>query len=893
MGEVYRARDTSLGRDVAIKVLPERLQQDEEFRQRLRREAKSISQLQHPNICALYDIGHEDGVDFLVMELLDGETLEERLRRDRLSVPEALTLAARIASALERAHRQGVVHRDLKPGNVMLTTDGPKVLDFGLATEFASGGADPDTGSPTVLMTGQNMIAGTIHYMAPEQLHGQPVDARTDIFALGCVLHEMLSGKRPFDGESQASLIAAILDHEPPPLESLEVSSPPGLQRVIERCLAKEADERWQSSGDVRALLSDISAGEFSSAGTADSPVQPTTETTPNRSVMISAVAVAALGLLAAGWLAGRLTAPQPAERTRRVERYTVDDVAGAELMEISNPAMTNTGDKVAFIADAGRGLEVFLRRLDEIAAHPVEGTANAGWVTFSPDGEWLLFFDVLDRVLKKISIHGGMATALTEPSYLPAAWASDGYIYYTRERSGSSGTPDGKGLWRIAAAGGDPEQLTRALPQAGTVRHRGHYSPQLLPGGRKILFSEGDAFLHSGWNATVLNLETGDWQSVYEGVNQARIIAGNLVFWRDNRLWAAPFDLEQMKVLTVPKPVLDGVAQHPLAPLEVGQYQLTPTGDLIYLSGASEGEAIASLVAAPFAGEEIVLRSATAERLYSPRLSPDGSRVAFENCVNYTSSRAVECRSWVMDLTSGDLEPIGFGDFPVSPVWDPSGNALIYTEYNRDDGPHRIVRWPLDGGESTVLLEIDTEPVPVGSLPDGRLAYDVGSFPDVEIHLLSPDGSSRVLAEAGRQNATDLSPDGRWLVFHSSTRGQMDIWIFDLDDEQARPRQLTRTGASFGQFSPDGKSLYFRSRPYPGPAEILRAPFDPASGRLGKPESVMATPANAYTSSWWRYGQFAVTEDGLILPRLQTPRRNNRVVMVRNWTIELAEKLR
>jgi serine/threonine-protein kinase len=895
MGEVYRARDSRLGREVALKVLPERLQGDDEFRLRLGREAESISQLQHPNICALYDIGHEEGVDFLVMELLEGETLEQRLHRERLSVDEALQVGTSVAGALERAHRHGIVHRDLKPGNVMLTPDGPKVLDFGLAKELTVEEPAADTGSPTVLMTGESMIVGTLHYMAPEQLEGKQVDARTDIFALGCMLHEMLTGRRPFEGESQASLIAAILEREPPTLENLEVDGPPGLSRVVERCLAKDPERRWQSSGDVQALLADLATGEFpagsgaSALAEADAP-----RAIGGRSVAVAAAL--ALGLLAAGWLGGRLTVPKPVAGAPPVERHVVGGIGMEKIDSLSNAVLSRDGETLAFIGNSGAGLQIHLRRLDEIEVRAVDGSQNAGWATFSPDGEWLLFFDVVERGLKKISVYGGTASFVVERSYLPASWETDGYVYYTLATVTSQGTPETKGLWRIPAAGGEPEPITRAAPRPGTARHFGHYAPQLLPGGRRLLFSVGDGYLHSDWDTAVLDLDTGDWQTVLEGANQAKFVGGHLVFWRDEWLWAAPFDLERLEVLATPRPVLDGVARHPLAPVEVGQYRVTSEGDLVYLGGAAT-EVLARVVVAPFDGGEMPLYSTRDERVYGPTLLADRRRVGFQRCVNYNVARPTECQIWTVDRVDGTLERItDAGVFAIAPLWEASGEALVYTQLVREDpgGTERLMRQPLDGTPATVLLEAPSGDAVIASasLADGRVVFGYGRFPETEIRLLSADGSVEVLVEPGRQMATDLSPDERWLVFHSDRSGQFELYLIDLAAERPRPRQITTEGVRFGHFAPDGRSLFMRSRTYPGPAEILRAPFDPSTGQLGEPESVRQTAAQGFTSGWWMLGLFEVTDDGLILAQLHNPPSVNQIVLVRNWASEIADLL-
>src|SRR2546426_797921 len=534
MGEVYRARDTRLDRTVAIKILPEHLSSNPQLRERFDREAKAISSLSHPHICPLYDVGHQDGIDYLVMEHLEGETLAQRLKKGPLPPERALEYAIQIADALDTAHRRGVIHRDLKPGNIMLTKAGAKLLDFGLAK---LGGAHPaaafsrlsalptEDRSP---LTAEGTIVGTLQYMAPEQLEGKETDARTDIFALGTVLYEMATGQRAFKGKSQASLIAAILTSEPPPISSLQPMTPPALDRLVKTCLAKDPDERWQSAHDLTHELRWIAEGG-SQAGL---PAPLRAIRTGRERIWIAAsvllgVAVVLLGILYAR--AGKVG--------QEVVRASIEFPPGSRFVFTSDvagpPAISPDGRALVYGATDERGARrLWLQRLDTSDAHPLSGTEDAKYPFWSPDSRSVTFF--AGGELKRLEVSGGLPVAICSTGDgRGGTWGDDGTILFSPEYRA--------GLFRVPASGGEPAPVTR-LDEA---THSSHRWPQLLPDGSHFLYlgishdrtkSENDALYWA-------SLDGRENRMLMRSGANAIYASGNLLYVRDTNLVAQPFD--------------------------------------------------------------------------------------------------------------------------------------------------------------------------------------------------------------------------------------------------------------------------------------------------------------------------------------------------------------
>ena len=560
MGEVYRAHDTRLGRDVAVKVLPANFASDPDLRLRLQTEARAISQLSHPHICTLHDIGEQSGAVFLVMELIDGETLASRLARHPgrgVSVDDAVRLGVQIAEALGAAHRRGILHRDLKPANVMLARQGPsasgavhvKLLDFGLAKVVPLAGAEATSNLPTtppLPLTSAGTLLGTFQYMSPEQIEGSEADARSDIFALGCVLYELLTGARAFDGKSNATIMAAILEREPAPIDSRQAGIPPLLVGIVERCLAKNADERWQSAADVASALRLAAA-----AGHA--PDAPTNADRPGGVRRTRQAIAAALGALAlgAGALAWRAIAPAatPASEARFEIAPPVDTMwSPSPVASTVQLALSPDGRRLAFVAAARRGRpQIWIRSLDSTQAQPLSGTDDAAFPFWSPDGRFIAYF--ADGKLKKIDITGGVAQVLADtPLGRGGTWNQDGVILFTPSPN--------RGIWRVPAAGGQPIPVTTLSSSAAATNH---VWPQFLPDGHRFIFYQrSDDSMHQGIYLGAL--ASGEITQVVRNDGMAVPMPGHILLVRDGTLFAQPVDDRTMATLGDAQRVADGI---------------------------------------------------------------------------------------------------------------------------------------------------------------------------------------------------------------------------------------------------------------------------------------------------------------------------------------------
>jgi eukaryotic-like serine/threonine-protein kinase len=562
MGEVFKALDTRLDRSVAIKVLPAALAHDAQLKVRFEREARTISQLSHPHICTLHDVGSDNGVSYLVMELLDGESLAARVARGPLPLADVLRYGAQIADALADAHGHGVTHRDLKPGNIMLTKGGAKLLDFGLAKAATPAIAPGDatiarTSDP---ITAQGTLLGTFQYMAPEQLEGAEADPRTDIFALGAVLYEMLTGKRAFDGKTRTSLIAAIVGAQPRPIAELQPMTPGALEHIVERCLRKDPEERWQSARDVAEELRWVAEV---------APAQP-------RSTRVARLPWAVAGLLAvtviglAAWL---LTRPVPPRRT--VHAFIPAPPRHVMADAVSVVAVSPDGSRIVFQSfERDEPSMLHMRRIDRFESTPIPGTENARGPVFSPDGRWLAF--VAANRLRKMLAGGGAPVVLAEnANNRGLTWSADGAAIYYAPSAAS-------GIWRVSATGGDARAITTPNGEQGENSHRW---PHALPDGKHLLMTIRTTTIGSFDEAriAVLSLDTGKWHTVVEGGSSPRYArTGHLLFARGGDLYAVGFDLKTLKVHGEPVRVVTGVEM--LRDNGIAHYAVGDDGSLVYV---------------------------------------------------------------------------------------------------------------------------------------------------------------------------------------------------------------------------------------------------------------------------------------------------------------------
>jgi Tol biopolymer transport system component len=841
MGEVYRARDTRLSRDVAVKVLPERFALSPELRERFEREARAIAALSHPHICALFDVGREGQTEYLVMELLEGQTLAERLSRGALPIGEVLRFGAEIASALDAAHRKGIVHRDLKPGNIMLTASGVKLLDFGLAKALApEAPLESLTSAPTAAkdVTREGSILGTLSYMAPEQLEGKPADARTDIFALGVVLYEMAAGRKAFRGESQASLISAVLTSEPPPLGEIQPLHPPALDRLIRTCLAKDRSRRWQSAQDVALQLQSIGdlAGE---------PGRPA-EVGRGRSRRIIPWALAGAFAIVAALALWRGSRDAP---FRSLEvRFAVappDKASFYTPAEGVQMAVSPDGTKIVFVARESRGTRVFVRQLSDPDSRPISGTEGATSVFFSPDGRSIGFF-AKDK-LKRVDLSGGAAVSICDLSQgigRAGSWGADDKILFADVQGGA--------IYRVSADGsGRPQPVVRADPARGDIRM---VWPWFLPDGRRFLYLRMQS---NGERSLMLEEPGKPARTVGPLKYRAEYVSpGYLVFSRDGVLLAQRFDPAAAKLAGEPLPIAPAVTGF----LSTGwaDFACSASGTIAYQGH----EGVRHLEWFDRSGRPLGA-AGTPGRYLSLRISPDGKRVAFSRALKAIGTYDV----WILDVERGtetavtsDPEYSEFG-----PVWLPDGKGLFYSAARATSAPQLFRRDLATGQETKVLGDAGFQEA-VDVTRDGRtLAYAErqpgAGFELYTLPLAGDRRPARFPYAAVQSESLAFSPDGTAAAFSSLESGRPEVYVAPLDSTGERIRVSTEGGTAV-RWSREGKEIFYLT---PGGSFVSVPVRTRPTLQVGRPTTLftasdrMGRPGGA-SHSWQ---SFDVTPDG------------------------------
>jgi eukaryotic-like serine/threonine-protein kinase len=871
MGEVYRARDTRLDRTVAIKILPQQLSSDPIRKQRFEREAKTISSLNHPHICTLHDVGSQDGISYLVMEYVEGETLAKRMERGPLPLEQVLKFGAQIADALDKAHRGGVIHRDLKPGNIMLTATGAKLLDFGLARSTPAVTLATVTGSaprqPSV--TEEGTIVGTFQYMSPEQVEGRELDGRSDIFSFGVVLYEMLTGRRAFEGKSQLSVASAILEKEPAPISTIKPLTPPGLDHAVRRSLAKDPEERWQTARDLALELKWIAE---SSSQTTLAPSAPghTLRTRWARTVawsvgsfILAAVATSAL------WNWKRSPSlPPPA-----ISRFTITLPQGRQLAGLdggSVVAVSPDGTHLAYVARQGGGAQLlYLHPMDGLEAHAISGTEEAVCPFFSPDGQWLGFF--AGNKLKKVSVNGGPAQTLGDvPMGRGASWSDQGVIALAPTNNSS--------LRQMPVAGGSLQPVTRF--NKGEIGHRW---PDFMPGGRALLFAA--AATNFNWNHAQLaiqSLATGERHNLIQEATYPRFASsGHLIYAQGASLMAAPFDSQRLAVTGAGVPVVEGV----LASTTTGaaQYSISATGSLAYVPGNAVS-AQSKLVWVARNGTELSI-SAPARAYIFPRTSPDGGRVA-------VAIREQESQIWIYDLVRGTLTRLTFeGSLSLAATWAPDGKRIAI-QSNRE-GPLNIFWEPTDGsGGLERLTTSESLQFPMSWSRDGQLLafaeIDPNSGYDIWVLRLSDRKIQPFLRSPFNESVPQFSPDGHWLAYVSDESGRWEIYVQPYPGPGAK-LQISTDGGMEPVWNPNGRELFYRSGDKMMAVDIATQPsFNAGKPRIifeGRYERTPATGPN-----------YDVSPDGqrflMLKPIEQEVAAPTQINVVLNWFEELKHRV-
>ncbi len=764
MGEVYRARDTRLDRTVAIKILPSHLSENAEAKQRFDREARTISSLNHPNVCTLFDVGHQDGTDFLVMEYLEGETLADRLRKGPLPMEQVFKYGIEICEGLDKAHRSGVVHRDLKPGNVMLTKTGAKLMDFGLAKASVVSVVPGSSSSMTVTMstpmgshplTVQGSVLGTFQYMAPEQVEGKEADARSDIFALGAVLYEMASGKRAFEGKTAASVMAAVLERDPAPISSMQPMTPPAFERLVKICLAKDPDERWQTAHDVKLQLKQIAeGGSQTSAPALAAPPRKRSNPLPwGVAAILGAVAMVALVM---AYLANQKQLP--------VLRVVIDPPPKTQFNlsgDTAGPAMISPdGRYIVFSATSLGVTQLYLRGLEALASDPLPGTQGAGYPFWSPDSRSIAFF-TQDK-LKRIEIGGGAAPVTICDSTLGrgGSWGPDGTIVAALSYN--------TGISRVPASGGTPTALTKV----DNVTYSSHRWPSFLPDGKHFLYIAINHAAPSSPETGVFmaSLDGKEDRLLFHTLSNAIFASGHLLFMRDNSLVAQPFDPAAGKFTGDPQQLMENVQLD--AGLWRANLSASTGGTLIYASGVATGNQIVTWYDR---SGKVLGTVGELGAFYELALSPDEKKLAVADANSATAT------IWIHDLSSKLKTRLSFnGGVQRTPIWSPDGRKVAFA--------------------SNQQANISVQTIDSGVPAEVLLAT----------------------ADAGLEN---WSRDGRYLLYSQGRALNLDLWVLPLFGDH-KPFRYGQSAQYHGEFSPDGRWIAYGAPDESGNPAIFVAPF-------------------------------------------------------------------
>jgi Tol biopolymer transport system component len=870
MGEVYRARDTRLNRTVAIKILSRDLSALPEVKRRFEREAKALSEVSHPHICAVYDVGVEGEVQYLVMEYLEGDTLASQVARGALPLSQTLRIGTQIAEALAAAHRRGIVHQDLKPSNVMLTASGAKLLDFGLAriTPGRPTASSTDSLPTQSAPTQDRALVGTVPYMSPEQLEGKETDARTDVFALGAVLYEMATGKRAFNGTSQASLISAILMEDPPPIATCQPLCPRSLDRAVSTCLAKDPEARWQSARDVAHALGSISESVATPA--------------PGPSVRSGRTR----GRIAWGALAGATLAAFTLLALLAREKPAPDATFTSSILPPENhlfdfaygpPALSPDGRRIAFVArpDEGPG-GLWVRSFDEASANPISGTEGATAPFWSPDSRSLGFF--AERKLKRIDLAGGAVRTLCDaPSGAGGAWNRNGLILFVPDVGGP--------VHRVASTGGTPSPVTD-LDRKVTF---GQVRPVFLPDGHRFLYlnlgggpQDAGVFLGS--------LDTTErFQVVPSRANVAFAPAavgssrGYLLFLKDRTLMAQVFDPARSRLTGEAVPVAEQILFNPVA--GVAAFSVSENGVLAYQS--SKGGTPSRLVWFDRKGSRLN-EVVSGGSFNHPRLSHDGRRVVYA----LNDAQTMLADIWIRDLTRQASTRLTFGPgVNIQPVWSPDDRTIVFSS-NRN-GVHEIFRKNASGeGDEELILGGGRSKFAMDySVATGLIAlqsWDTADKPSgLDLQVFSPGDqrATTLLSAPFHELFPQFAPDGRWLAYCSNESGRREVYVRPRVGSGAK-QQVSTAGGAFPRWSRNGREIFFIA-----PEGTLMV-VDVAVGsdlQVGLPRPLFRADFKIVDIGY----PFDVSADGkrFLVNELVSDERPAPITVVQNWTARLKER--
>jgi len=868
MGEVFRARDTRLERTVAIKILPPQLSNDPVRKQRFEREAKTISSLNHPHICVLYDVGHQDGTDYLVMECLEGETLAKRLEKGPIPLDQVLKFGGQIADALDKAHRSGVVHRDLKPGNIMLTPTGAKLLDFGLAkpaVPLTTGATLTAAATQTTPVTQEGTILGTFQYMSPEQIEGKELDGRSDIFSLGVVLYEMLTGQRAFPGKSQLSVASAILEKQPAPISTVKPMTPPTLDHAICRCLAKDPEERWQTARDVGLELKWIAE----SASQSNASVAIRERSRNSERLIMAAFAVIA----AAAVTLGVLYARRPVTDAR-VTRTYIKPMANSSFIYSGTAAgfaLSPNGQLLTYVATTPDGKSIlWIRPIDSLQAQPLAGTEGATYPFWSPDSHFIGFF--AGGKLKKVEFSGGPPLTICDASDgRGGTWNREGDILLTPAVNTT--------IFRVPASGGPLVPLTTLDPSKNETTHRW---PYFLPDGRHFLYWTGSVFSPRDTNTNTVMLGSLDSQEsrlLLHSHTNAIYASGQILFMRQYTLMAQPFDTKRLQLTGDAVPVADPVQEG--RSVAKGVYSASDDGLLSYVEGTSGADR--QLVWFDRDGKQLGAAPG-ADAYAGARISPDGKRLAY-----YLDSSGYDVWSYdmVRDVKTALTFGSGSGQGNNYPVWSPDGRQIIYSSYR--NGTYGLYHKASDGSgiEEPILEAVGRIRFPTDWSPDGKfLTYIEGALGGWAIWMLPLDGEHKPYLFRKSQFAereASFSPDGKWVAYCSNESGEYKVYVVPFPSPGGK-WQVSPAGGCGPRWRRDGKELFYLSSDNKMMAAEVKA--SRSSFEVGAIHTLFAT------RPYGVFGRFDVSADGqrFVIP-YEAGQPTAAITLVVNWPAELKKK--
>jgi serine/threonine protein kinase len=859
MGEVYRAKDQKLGRDVAIKVLPEEFAKDADRVARFQREAKLLASLNHPNIAAIHGLEEAEGTNFLVLELVEGQTLADRIKAGPIPVEESLKLAMQIAEALEAAHEKGVIHRDLKPANIKVTPDGKvKVLDFGLAKAFAGEQREGTlTYSPTLseLATQQGIILGTAAYMSPEQAKGRIVDRHTDVWAFGVVLYEMLTGLQLFASDTVLDTLAGVLRKEPD-WEKV----PAKVRPLLRRCLQKDPNRRLRDIADVKLELEEMLAD------TSDVLVQPAVPTKHRRQLRVGLVWIAAavvLSLIIGGMAVWKLKPSKP----RPVSRFYHELSEGQQFSDTLERAFAVSPDGTQFAYATKEG--IFLRSMAELNARLISGTKESPRKPFfSPDGKWIGYVSGVDGKLKKISINGGAPIPIIKDDSTGfLSWGADDTIVYCKT-AGS--------IMRVSANGGNPEVLVEG-------KGVNCYAPQILPDGKTVMFTVGSSPLR----IILQSLESGERKGLSVGDTAQYLPTGHVVYAVDNNLFAIPFDLDSLSVTGGHVPVVEGIWRAGGAP----QYAVSEGGTLVYISGTVSGSLENTLVWVYRNGKEEPLTTLPANEYYYPRISPDGKRAALSVGPNETQD------VWVWDFGLKTLTRLTFDKSEDGfPVWTPDGKRIAFHTHQKD--ARGSIYWKAADGtgeDEAVGSYPGVEIFPCSWSGDAKILLVTAGYAGtaIDIGAQSVEGDKKyrpLLKEAYVEAQPHISRDGRWLTYASDESGQTQVYVRPFPELNKGRWQVSTNGGESPLWSPDEQELFYRN----GDAVmVVPVKTEPVFSR----EAAKILFRGTYDSSW-PFDAWDIHPDGKRFLMIKRPPAQStatgppRINIVLNWLEELKQRV-